>query len=226
MTDTQTNIRRIAEIIRAIDTSVASISTIQIYPLQYANAKELATVITQLFAQSGSSSTGGSSRGGRGGRGGFGGFPGFGGPPGGDQAATSANSEARQANSRVIAVADDQSNSLIVSAPEDLIPNITEVVKKIDTSITDATDTRIFRLLQADAVETAEIITIALRRHHGQNAQNNNQNRTRRLWRHSAGRATSRPAASRARAPCSRRKWWPWATRGRTRCSSPRPAIR
>jgi len=58
----------------------------------------------------------------------------------------------------VIAVADDQSNALIVSAPEDLIPQITEIVNKIDTSITDATTTRIFNLVHADAVETADII--------------------------------------------------------------------
>ena len=154
LTDTQTNIRRIAEIIRAIDTSVASISTLHVYPLKYANAKALATVITELFVSStaGGSGGGGRSRGG----GGFGGFPGFGGP-GGPQP-TSAASEARQANSRVIAVADDQSNSLIVSAPEEVIPSITEVVNRIDTNVSDVTDTRIFRLQHADAMETAEII--------------------------------------------------------------------
>jgi general secretion pathway protein D len=158
MTDTQTNIRRMAEIIRAIDTSVASISTIHVYPLQFANAKELATVITQLFANNTSSSQNNPfSRGGRRG-GGFPGFPGFPGAPGGGDAGGAAQSEARQANSRVIAVADDQSNSLIVSAPEDLIPSITDIVTKIDTSTTDVTSTRIFNLIHADAVETADII--------------------------------------------------------------------
>jgi type II secretory pathway component GspD/PulD (secretin) len=157
MTDTQTHIRRMAEIIRAIDTSVASISTIHVYPLQFANAKELATVITQLFANNTTSTPNGSGFGGRDRR--RGGFPGFGGfPGGGDGNATSAQSEARQANSRVIAVADDQSNSLIVSAPEDLIPQISDIVTKIDTSTTDVTSTRIFNLIHADAVETADII--------------------------------------------------------------------
>lgn len=172
MTDTQANIRRIAEIIRAIDTSVASISTIRIYPLQYANAKELATVITQLFAQSGTSTGGGGGRRG----GGFPGFGGFGGPGGGGGQQPSAQSEARQANSRVIAVADDQSNSLIVSAPEELIPNITEVISKIDTSITDVTDTRIFRLINADATETAEIITSLYADTSSQTSQQNRNN--------------------------------------------------
>jgi general secretion pathway protein D len=191
LTDTQTNIRRIAEIIRAIDTSVASISTIHVYQLQYANAKELATVVTQLFANN--TTSGGNNQNqrgnfGRGGRGGFGGFPGgggFGGPPGAD-AGGAAQSEARQANSRVIAVADDQSNSLVVSAPEELIPTISEVVQKIDTSTTDVTSTRIFNLVHADAVETADILNTlysdattqlsqASRNRNGQRNGNNNQ---------------------------------------------------
>ncbi len=152
LTDTQTNIRRMAEIIRAIDTSVASISTIKVYQLRYANAKELATVLTQLFASTSNSS--GSNSQGSSGRRGF--FP-FGPPGGGSQSATP-QSEARQAQSRVIAVADDQSNSLIVSAPEDTLPSITDIVLKIDTSVTDATTTRIFNLVHADAVETADIV--------------------------------------------------------------------
>ena len=178
LTDTQTNIRRIAEIIKAIDTSVASISTLHVYPLKYANAKALATVITELFASNtaGGNGGGGRGRGGNGGGGFGGGFPGFGGPggPGGGQPA-SPQSEARQANSRVIAVADDQSNSLIVSAPEEVIPNITEVVNKIDTNINDVTVTRIFKLQRADAVETAEILTTLYGESSltSQNSQNN-----------------------------------------------------
>ena len=175
LTDTQTNIRRIAEIIRAIDTSVASISTLHVYPLKFATAKDLATVVTQLFA---STSAGGASQGGGRGRGGFGGgFPGFGGPggPGGGQQQPSAQSEARQANTRVIAVADDQSNSLIVSAPEEVIPSITEVVNKLDANITDVTVTRIFHLEHADALETAEIINTLYGESTTQNSNNTNQ---------------------------------------------------
>jgi general secretion pathway protein D len=56
-------------------------------------------------------------------------------------------------------VADDQSNSLIISAPEEILPTISDIVKKIDTSITDITESRIFRLVHADAVETAQLIS-------------------------------------------------------------------
>ena len=160
LTDTQANVHRIAEIIRAIDTSVASISTIHVYALQFANAKELATVITQLFAPGASGGVGQGMTGRRsvGGFGGFGGFGGGGGagagnPPG------AAQSEARQAAARIVAVADDQSNSLVISAPEEILPTISDIVKKIDTSITDITESRIFRLVHADAVETAQLIS-------------------------------------------------------------------
>ena len=155
LTDTQTNIRRIATIIRAIDTSVASISTIHVYPLRFADAKELATIVTTLFQVTSTSSSGRNrDRGG----GGFPGFGGFGGPPGSGQSSTP-QSEAKQAASRIVAVADEQSNSLIVSAAEDLIPQITDVVEKLDTNIEDVTETRIFRLQHADATELAETLT-------------------------------------------------------------------
>jgi type II secretory pathway component GspD/PulD (secretin) len=50
MTDTQTNIRRIAEIIDALDTSIASISTIRVFPLDFADATQLAEVVRELFS--------------------------------------------------------------------------------------------------------------------------------------------------------------------------------
>lgn len=156
LTDTQANIRRIAQIIRALDTSVSSISSIQIFQLQFADAKAVADVVTQLFsAGQTSSSSAASQGGGRGwGRRGFG-FPGFG---GGNAPASTPQSEARQAASRVVAVADEQSNSLVVSAPEETMSTIRDIITQIDTSIVDITDTRIFRLLHADAVELADIV--------------------------------------------------------------------
>ena len=53
---------------------------------------------------------------------------------------------------------------------------IEEIVKKIDTSITDVTETRIFRLQYADASETAEIINTL---YSDSTSNNNNQGRNR-----------------------------------------------
>jgi type II secretory pathway component GspD/PulD (secretin) len=175
LTDTQTNIHRVAQIIRALDTSVSSISTITVFPLKFADAKEVATVLAELFSSNASStrtSQQGSDRGRRGGFG-FGGFLGFGGAP---SAPAGGSSEARAANTRIVAVADEQSNSVIVSAPEEVIPTIRQIVNQIDTSIQDVTDTRIFRLEHADAVELAGILN-SLFAETGTQSNNAGQNR-------------------------------------------------
>jgi len=153
MTDTLVNIRRIATIIQALDTSVASISTIRVFPLQYADATQLAQIINQLFQQQSNAS---SRRGAppilpfmRFGRGGS----------RGGNSSNAASSPARAAASRVTAVADDRTNSLVVSAPEDLMSTIETLVKQIDTAATEPTEIRIFPLQNADAMETADLLT-------------------------------------------------------------------
>ena len=159
-TDTQANIRRIAQIIRALDTSISSISTIHVYGLRYADAKEIAGVITQLFATDQSSSRNNQNAQQQGGPPFFGGFGGFGrgGGGAGGNRNNAPQSEARQAASRVIAVADTQSNSVIVGAPDEYMATISEVVSRLDTSTTELTETRIFRLQFADATELATIV--------------------------------------------------------------------
>ena len=157
LADTQTNVHRIAQIIRALDTSVSSISTIQVFPLQYADSKSLATVLTQLFTtetQRGNQAQGGGGRGG--------GFmpPWFGGGRGGGGGAQAQTppSPAQQAATRVIAVSDDQSNSVIVSAPEEILASISEIIHRLDTNIAEITETRIFPLEHADATELANVL--------------------------------------------------------------------
>ena len=164
ITDTQADIHRMAEIIQALDTSVSSISTIKVYPLRYADAKDFATVLTQLFSTEASGNNaqqGGPgaffARFGGGGRGGGGG--GFGAPGGGEDTTGGAGeSEARKAATRVVAVPDTQSNSVVVSAPDEYIPTIDEIVARLDTSTTDVTESRIFQLEHADATTVSGIL--------------------------------------------------------------------
>ena len=47
---TKTDIKRMLKIINALDTSIASVSSIRVIPLKYADAKDTATLITTLFA--------------------------------------------------------------------------------------------------------------------------------------------------------------------------------
>jgi type II secretory pathway component GspD/PulD (secretin) len=159
---TKTDIKRMLKVISALDTSIASVSTIRVIPLQYADAKETATLITQLFtSQTGSQST--SSRGGFFGM--FGGGGPFGGPPGfgdRDRGRSSSSSSSRSgsggvaAATHVVAVGDERSNALVISAPADLLATIETMVKEIDQEVTDATELRVFRLVNADPTETAD----------------------------------------------------------------------
>jgi len=58
---------------------------------------------------------------------------------------------------RVVAVADERSNSLVVGAPDDLLAAITNVIQKIDEPVNDITELRVFHLDNADPMEMAEL---------------------------------------------------------------------
>ncbi len=147
---TKTDIKRILKIVNALDNSMASASSIKVRPLRYADAKDTANLITQLFTQQNSNTPGQ-------------GFPNFGGP-GGFRAmmAQAAANAARGGGGRnsvaakVVAVADDRSNSVVISAPSDLLAAIDEMLDKIDQQISDTTELRVFRLANADPSELAD----------------------------------------------------------------------
>jgi type II secretory pathway component GspD/PulD (secretin) len=159
MVATRTDVRRMLQIITALDTSIASVSSIRVFLLKYEDAKDLATLITQLFAQPTSSQGGG----GGGMRGAMfrmfagGGFPGGGGAPGGGSGSSGSGSGAVAKN--VQAVGDERSNALIVTAPPDLLDTIAQMVDKIDQPVSDITQLRVFVLKYADATELANEIT-------------------------------------------------------------------
>jgi general secretion pathway protein D len=147
ITDTQANIRRMAEIVRALDTAISATSAVRVFPLKYADAKALATVVTELFqSQDTQQRTGNPMQQ-------F--FRGQG-QRGNQQPATPSG---RVATPRVVATADERSNSLVVSAPEDHMPVIEDLVRDVDTNVEDITEVRVFRLQYADAQETADLLT-------------------------------------------------------------------
>jgi type II secretory pathway component GspD/PulD (secretin) len=57
-----------------------------------------------------------------------------------------------------VAVADERSNSLVVSAPEEMMNMIKELVKEVDVSIADVTELRVFRLANADPLEMSDML--------------------------------------------------------------------
>ena len=168
LTDTQTNIHRIAEIVSALDTSISSISEIRVFPLVYADAKQLADVIKGLFQSSSSGSSRSSSRRSSSGiaemmRARFGGGSSSSRSSGSSgrssRSGGSGSSAALAAASRVVAISEERTNSLVVSAPGDVIPTIEQLVKEMDRTIEDVTEIQVFKLNNADAYEMAEVLT-------------------------------------------------------------------
>jgi type II secretory pathway component GspD/PulD (secretin) len=173
LTATQTDIHRIVEIVTALDTAISSVSSIKVFPLKYADATALVNAVKELFTPPQQQNT---QQGGRGGQflnqmfgggfpGGGGGFPGGGGGfpgggrgnfGGGGRGGAAGNNS--QTAARVIAVADERSNSLIVAAPEEAIPTITELVEKVDVPVDDVTELRVFPLKNSDPQEIADML--------------------------------------------------------------------
>lgn len=155
ITDTKANIRRMVQLVRALDTPSVSPSGVEVFPLQYADATALAQVVTQLFQTSDTSSQG------RGGRGGF--FGGFGGPFGGGSGGGGNNNPSTPAGRvsapKVTAVADERSNSLVVSAAEDQMPLVRAIVQQMDVDVDAVAELKVFRLKNADPQETADQLT-------------------------------------------------------------------
>ena len=159
ITDTRTAIRRLLEVIEALDSAVASILDIQVISLRYADAAETADVINKVYetpaAKSGSQSS-------RGGRQDFFARMRSMGPPGGpgeDSGGSSdSSSEARQTASYVKAVADARGNAVVVTAPSQALVQIAELVAELDQPTEAVTTLRVFPLRFAKASDIATAI--------------------------------------------------------------------
>jgi general secretion pathway protein D len=169
ITDTQTVIHRVAELVRALDAAGSSANSIKTYTLKYADAKSLVSIIKELFPSSSSSSSGNQG-------GGFGrmnpmAF--FGGP---GRNSGSSDSSSQKASTRVSVVSDDNSNMLVVSAPDDIIPIITDLVSSLDVQTEDQAELKLFHLKYSDPTEMAELLTSLFPDDTSSNSSGNNRN--------------------------------------------------
>ena len=133
----------IADIVKRIDTNVSDITETRIFWLLHADATDLSNVINSLYADSGTTP---------------------GGKPGQQkqQAApqTTVNRTDRALlQSRVVAVPEVRNNALIISAARESMSQIADIITRIDTDVSDITETRIFRLQHADASELSSIVS-------------------------------------------------------------------
>ncbi len=126
LTDTEANIKRNVEIVRALDTVVSTVAEVRIFQLEYANASSTARLINEMFkveqttqrtGQTGVVQT--AAR--------------FAGRPGQPQTAQAAATDG-QINVKVNASSDDRTNTLMVSAPPDVMKVIEDIVKELDSS--------------------------------------------------------------------------------------------
>jgi general secretion pathway protein D len=148
VTDTEMNVHHIVEIVAALDTSVETVSTSRVFHLKNADPMEMAQLITNLFGTTttGAAPAAGGFRGGLGaffggafgGGGGGGGGGGAGGFRAGGAAGTAggANRGATTTGrtTPVVAVADPRTYSVVVSASKDQMPDIVELITRLDSS--------------------------------------------------------------------------------------------
>ena len=157
LTATQTDIRRMLQIIEALDRAASAGSAIKVFRLKYGDAAGLASVINDLFKTESSASASG------GGNGPFNGPP----PPpmmmgpeamGGEAANASSSDAVRKAAAQTNAVSDERSNTLVVSADAGLMPRIEELVRRLDVAKVRVREIQIFPLRYADAQDMADLI--------------------------------------------------------------------
>jgi type II secretory pathway component GspD/PulD (secretin) len=168
VTDTQSNIRHLTEIIRAIDNSAEGETEIRVFHLTHASPADVANELGQIFPSSTSGTGnnqspirfggGGFGRFGGGG-GGFGGFPGFGGGGGGGGNAAGNGQNARvQKQSQVLAVADLRTSSVIVTASKDLMQEIAGMMEQLDVSSTRDQKVFVYHMDNGDPQQTLQVL--------------------------------------------------------------------
>ena len=148
ITDTQSNIRHITEIIQAIDNSAEGETEIRVFRLRHASPADVASELSSIFPSSSSSS--GQSQapfrfGGGGGPGGGGGGPGgfFARMMAANAANNAGGSNSRiQKQTQVVAVADARTQSVIVTAAKDLMTEIDGMMTQLD--VPSARDQKVF----------------------------------------------------------------------------------
>lgn len=156
ITDTQSRIRRVAEIIKAIDMGAEDVTEVRVFPLRNSDPVEMSELLTSLFPDD--SRSGGSQSPVR-----FGGFRDFfrgGGPPGagGNTGGSNSQNQRIRKRARVIVVPDQRTSSVAVTAAGDLMNQIAEVIDVLDQNPAKKQTVRVIPLENADPEETLEVL--------------------------------------------------------------------
>lgn len=134
----------VSGMIEALDDRTARVAGVKVFQLRYADARNTADVINRLFGD-GQGTTQAGQMGpmmfrGPGGRGG---------------------QETQQESTsvpKVVAAADSQTNTVVVTGPDSILEVVAEVVKGLDAQMPTVADVKVFHLEYADARDTADLI--------------------------------------------------------------------
>jgi type II secretory pathway component GspD/PulD (secretin) len=167
ITDTQSNIRHLVEIIKAVDSSAEAETEIRVFHLKYANPTDVATLLGGIFPSSSGSGTQAPIRfGGGGGPGGGGGGPGGffarmmaaqGGGQGAAQSGGGQNQRVQKAQ-QVIAVADLRTSSVVVTAAKDLMEEIDGMIRDLDVNSSRDQKVYVFHVDNADPQQAVQVL--------------------------------------------------------------------
>jgi general secretion pathway protein D len=161
VTSTEATIRRLAEIIRAIDVHMSEVSQVKVYQLKYANAASAARLITEIFRDDQAASGANAQNALRGGRAFV--FGGAGGGPGGFTRAGGANDSSSSTDEnrrtpKVTASYDDRTNTLVVSASPEVLKVIDGVVRDLDANPAETQAVFVYRLRNGQAKNLESVL--------------------------------------------------------------------
>ena len=149
----------IEEVVAQIDRNVEDVTEIQVFRLEHADATETATIVTSLFGEQDQQTAGGFrfgrfgggvppffNRGGEGDRGGR------------SRGGNNDDNDRLQQQNEVAAVADPRTNSVIVIASRGMMPQIGQMIGRLDSDSSRKQKVYVYSLDHADVDNVAEIL--------------------------------------------------------------------
>jgi general secretion pathway protein D len=155
VTDTSANVRRIVELVHAMDTQTTSVAEVKVFQLKFANATSAARLIMDIFKEDTSQNAGNLPGFLRnlpffgGGRGGFGGPPGAAGQPA---------EQTGQRLRKVTASADERTNAVVVSANPETMHVIAQIMKDLDANPSEAQSVFVFHCKNAQSANLEGVV--------------------------------------------------------------------
>lgn len=155
VTDTQSNIKHLVQIIEAVDNSAEAETEIRVFRLQYANPTDVASELGNIFPNS---SSGNNTQlpirfGGGGGPGGF-----FARMAAANAANNNSSNDRIKKATQVTAVADPRIQAVIVTAPKDLMDQIAGMMHDLDVPSSRDQNVYVYHLNNGDPNQVVQVL--------------------------------------------------------------------